>query len=350
MNEMMIYGIGALLICFTVLTFLLSRLPTNVFPENYEFKLDPFWYVSAVMLVGATAVFFLFPDLPDTVKTYHYTGILLPFVFAGVIYLCYLLDVNWLTNLLTFGAAYIISYMQPDNFQLFPAQLVPWQDKLAVAAIIFVLSKGLGLLNGIGGVASAQFCAVMVTAIILTYFGALPQFLAVIAMTYLGTMIAFAFFSWPPEKIVMSNGAFASIGFIMGCFMLDAANEFAEAPMLIAASYLVTEVLIALYNRFICHEKTDSLYMNTSYYKTSNEGIYDAGVARGILKILAIDIVLSLMQIVAYERLAIPVFAVALNLWFLSILSGDTNPEELVSLTKWGKKVVKGVFSKKKKS
>lgn len=350
MNEVMIYGIGALLVCFTVLTFLLSRLPTNIFPEDYEFKLDPFWYVTAVMLVGVTVIFFLFPDMHDTVKDYHYTGILLPFVFAAVIYLCYLLDVDWLTNVLTFGAAYIITYMQPDDFQLFPTQLAPWQDKLAVAAILFVLSKGLGLLNGIGGVASIQFCAVMVAAVVLAYFGGLPQFLAVIAMAYLGTMIAFAFFSWPPEKIVMSNGAFASIGFIMGCFMLDAANEFAEVPMLVAASYLVTEVLIALYNRFICHEKTDYLYMNTSYYKTSNDRQYEAGVARGILKILAIDVVLSLMQIVAYERLAIPVFAVALNLWFLSILSGDTNPEELVSLTKWGKKIVKGVFSKKKKS
>jgi len=350
MNEMMIYGISALLICFTVLTFLLSRLPTDIFPENYEFKLDPFWYVLGVMFAGVTVIFFLFPDLPDMVKSYHYTGILLPFVFAGIIYISYLFDINWLTNLLTFGAAYVISYIQPDDFQLFPTQLAPWQDKLAVATILFVLSKGLGLLNGIGGIASTQFCTVMITALVLTYFGALPQFLAAIAMTYLGTMIAFAFFSWPPEKIVMSNGAFASLGFIMGCFMLDAANEFAEVPMLIAVSYLVTEVLIALYNRLICQEKTDFLYMNTSYYKTSDEGKYDAGVARGVLKILAIDVVLALMQIVAYERLAIPVFAIALNLWFLSILSGDTNPEELVSLTKWGKKIVKGVFSRKKKS
>ena len=43
MNEAFLYGIGALLICFTAGTFFLSRIQTDVYPEDYEFKLDPFW-------------------------------------------------------------------------------------------------------------------------------------------------------------------------------------------------------------------------------------------------------------------------------------------------------------------
>ena len=350
MNEMVIYGVSALMLCFTVLTFLLSRLPTDIFPENYEFKLDPFWYVAGIMFIGATVIYFVFPQLSDMVKTYRYTDILLPFVFAALIYFCYLFDVDWITNILTFVGAVIISFMQADGFALFPDYLTPIQDKFVVALILFIISKGLGLLNGQGGIASMQFCAVMVIAVILTYFGALPQFLAVLSMVYLGCMLAFSFFSWPPEKIVMSNGAFSALGFIMGCFMLNASNEFAEAPMLIAVSYMITEIFATLYNRFINQEQKDYLYMNTAYYRISQNKSYEAGVARGILKILAIDAVLALMQIVASERLALPVFAVSLNLWFLSILSGDTQPEELVSLTKWSKKLVKSVVSKKKKS
>ncbi len=348
MNDFILYGIGALLVCFTILTFLLSRLKTDIFPEEYEFQLDPFWYIIGVMFLGGMAVYFLYPEHADTIKQYHFTDVLLPFFFAAVIYFCYLLDIHWITNLVTFLFALGISYIQPDDFCLFSGISTPFQDKLAIAVLIFIFSKGLGLLNGIGGIASMQFLAVMISAVILTYFDAVPQLLGCLAMAYFGTMLAFTFFSWPPEKIVVSNGGFACLGFVMGCFMLDASVEFADAPMLIAASYLVTEMGVSLYNRYIYREKTDNLYMNTSYYKISDNGKYDLAVVYGVGKMLIIDVVLSMMQIVASTKLALPVFAVALNLWFLSILSGDTNPEQLLSLSKWGKKVVKGVFARKK--
>jgi len=348
MNEILVYGVSALLICFTVLTFLLNRLPTDIFPEDYEFKLDPFWYVFAVMFLGGTAVYFLFPTVPDMVHAYKYTDILIAFGFAVLIYFTYLLDVGLITNLVTFGAALAISYMQPDDFRLFANHLTPWQEKLAIAAIIFVISRGMGLLNGLGAIASMQFCAVMVSIVILAHFGALPHLMGALALAYLGTMIAFTFFSWPPEKIVMSHGAFSSFGFIMACFMLNGAAEFSDASMLIACSYLITEIAVALYNRFLCHDVQPELFMCTSYYKTSENGKYEAGVARGVLKILVIDIVLAMVQIAASERLALPIFAFALNLWFLSILSGDTNPNEMFSLTRLGKSAIKRVISKKK--
>ena len=146
----------------------------------------------------------------------------------------------------------------------------------------------------------------------------------------------------------MSNGGFACLGFVMGCFMLNASVEFADIPVFIAASYLIAEMGLALYNRYVYREKANSLYMNTSYYKISDDGKYDLAVVYGVGKILIIDIILSMMQIMASTKLALPVFAIALNLWFLSILSGDTNPEQLLSLSKWGTKVVKGIFARKK--
>ena len=349
MNEMLVYGISSLLICFTVLTFLLSRLPTDIFPEEYELKLDPFWYVTGVMFIGATIVYFLFPTLPDMIRSYSYFSIFIPFLFAVIIYGCYLLELGWITDVITFGAALIISFTQADDFQLFPNQLTVFQDRIVVAVLLFVISKGLNLLNGQAAIASMQFCAVMISGVVLAYFNALPQFLSVIALVYLGSMISFAFFSWPPEKIIMGQGSFGALGFIMGCFMLNASSEFADAPMFIAGSYLFTELAIALYNRFICREKTAELFMNTSYYKTSQDGQYDLGVARGVLKILVIDVVLSMIQIAASERLALPVFTVALNMWFLSILSGDSKPGDIISLSKFGKMAYNGLFKKKSK-
>lgn len=347
MNVMMTYGIGIFLGCFFVMTFILSRIPTDVFPEDYDFKLDPFWYIIAVILFGGSLSYFLFPQVADMVHQVHYSNVFLPVILAVLIYFSYLLDVAWFTNLILLIASSVIVFTQPSDFILFPRYLTPLQDKFAVIALIFIFAKGLGLLNGLGGVASLQFSAVMGSMVLLAYFGAVPQLFGVIAFAYLGIMLSFTFFSWPPEKIVISHGAFVALGFIMACFMHSAATEFAEASVFIAASYLITEIFIAFYNHFIVRDKAPDLTMSTSYYRSSHEGQFASGVARGVLKILLIDIVLSLMQIVSSERFAMPFFAIMLNLWFLSILSGDTKPEQLFSLSRIGKKAIKGIFSKK---
>ena len=65
------------------------------------------------------------------------------------------------------------------------------------------------------------------------------------------------------------------------------------------------------------------------------------------MKIFFVDACLALFQMAAHERLALPVFATAINLWFLSILSGDTKPEELLSFSRWSKNTVKGILDKK---
>ena len=41
MSEALWYGIGGLLLFFTVSTFVFSRIKTNIYPEEYEFGLDP---------------------------------------------------------------------------------------------------------------------------------------------------------------------------------------------------------------------------------------------------------------------------------------------------------------------
>lgn len=349
MNELMTYGLSAMLICFTVLTFVLSRFQTNVFPEEYEFALDPFWYIISVLFIGGTAAYFVFPTLPDMVHEFKYVQILLPFIFAVLIYFCFLFEFDILGNLIMLSAAGVISYMLPDNFTLSSSYLNLWQDRLVTALLMFVFAKGLGLLNGIGAIAGMQFSAIMLAFVLLAHFGALPYVLGVIAFAYLGTMIAFLFFSWPPEKIYLSNHAFEALGFIMASFMLSGAEEFAEAPIAIAGSLIITEVLFALYDRYMNYNKTEALFMNTSYYKTSQDGKYDLGVCRGVLKILIIDVVLALAQILATDQYALLIFTVLLNWWLLSILAGTSKPQPMFSVTKWGFKAVSGIFKKEEK-
>lgn len=346
MHDAMVYGIAAFLICFTLGTFFLTRIRTDIFPEEYEFQLDGFWYICGILFLGAVVSFAVFPAQFDMVKNYTYADFALPAVLAAIIYCGYLLDVSLLTNILILISSLIMSYLQPDSFILFPT-LTPWQNKLAVVAILFTITKGMSLMNGLGAIASMQFLTVMVVAVALSVFGILPQLLGVTALAYAGTMLAFAFLSWPPEKLVISDGGFSAIGFIMACFMLNAAVEYTESSMFIAISYLVTEIGIVLYYRFICNQKQERWFISTSYYRISNNGEYEDAVVRGILKIMVIDVVLAITQIAAQEQLAMPIFAVAVNVWFLSILSGDTKPEELLSLTGMGKKVVKKIISKK---
>ena len=246
MNDVFLYGIGALLICFTTATFFLSRIKTDIYPEDYEFRLDPFWYVSGLLFLSGLLVFLFLPTCYDAVKDYGYTDFILPFGWAALLYFSYLLDVSWLTWIVTAGGALLISFLQPEDFRLFPEYLSPFEDKIAVAAILTAISKGLGLMNGLGAIASLQFVIVMIVSAVLAYFGILPQLVGAVALAYAGVMLAFTFLSWPPEKLIMSDGAFASLGFILGCFMLNVSVEFSEASRFIAVSYMVVEICTAL--------------------------------------------------------------------------------------------------------
>ncbi len=350
MGESFILGIGFLLVCFVLSTFVLTRIKTDVFPEEYEFKLDPFWYLFGLFLLTSVSVYYLQPVGVDTIKTYTLLNFTLPVIFSALIYFCYLLDVPWLTNLITYTLALCIAFMQSDDFVLFPEYFSPLQDKFIVALLIFFISKGLGYLNGSGGIASTQFVVVMLSAFLLTYFGILPQILGSFALAYLGIMLAFTFLSWPPEKIIISNGGFSALGFIMACLMLDASVEFSDASMFIATAYLFTELGCAFYNRFILYKKHQFWFMDTFYYRLLEMGASEKSLAFSIAKILFVNLILSLFQIVAYERLALPVFAIAFDLWLLSILSGDTKPEELLSFSRWGKNTLKYIFKKNKTS
>lgn len=350
MTDALLYGLSAMLVFFTIGTFVLSRIKTDEYPEDYEFKRDPFWYVLGLLFIAGIVLFVLLPDGFDTVNHYGYADFIIPFCCAVLLYVSYLLDISPLTWLLTVSCSFGMTFLLPNDFQLLPPSVSPLLDRIAVTALLVTVSKGLGLLNGLGAIASVQFSTVMIVSAVLAYVGILPQLLGAVALGYAGVMLAFAFLSWPPEKIVMSDGGFASIGFILGCFMLNASAEFSEASMFIAASYLFTEAGIVIYERFIKGVREDYFFMNTFYYRIFQKGLPENLIVRGILKIAFIDALLALMQVISYERVALPVFSVALNVWFLSILSGDTKPEELISFSNLGKKAVKGIIGKKDKA
>lgn len=347
MSEALWYGIGGLLLFFTVSTFVFSRIKTNIYPEEYEFGLDPCWYVLGIFLIASLAVYFVFPTYFDMIKTYSWVDFVLPVVLAVLLYFFHLLDVGWLTWSVTFAAALGVSFMQPDDFILFPT-LSPWQDKVAVAAIITLISFGLGLLNGMAALASIQFTAVMMAVALLAYFGIMPQLLGAMALTYMGIMLAFLFLSWPPEKLAMNIGGFSVLGFVLGCFMLNGAAEYSEASMFIAVAYMAVEIGMVLYNRFIKSESEEYTFMYTAYYHLSNQGEYEKEVAFSLLKLMGLNVIMAMVQTAAHDLIALPIFTAAINLWYLSILSGDTKPEELLSISKWGIRAVKGVVQKKR--
>ena len=143
MSESFILGFGFLLVCFVLSTFVLTRIQTDIFPEEYEFKLDPFWYLFGLFLLTSVCVYYLQPVGVDTIKTYSLLNFTLPVIFSALIYFCYLLDVSWLTNLITYALALCIAFMQPDDFVLFPEYFTPLQDKFIVALLILLVSKGL---------------------------------------------------------------------------------------------------------------------------------------------------------------------------------------------------------------
>lgn len=350
MIENLVFSIGILLSSFVLATFILSRIPSHIFPEEYEFKLDPFWYMIGLLLIFSGIVYYTAPSFPDTIKDYSVWDFVLPIIFSVIIYFFYLLGISWLTPIIIYLLALVICFLQPDTFNLFPEHLSPLQDTFVEALFITLIAIGLGLLNGLPAIASMQFNTIMLVCIVLTYLGILPQILGFMALTYFGVMLAFSFLSWPPEKIMMTNEGFISLGFTLACFMLQASVEFSEASMAIAAAFLFTELGYAFYHRFILMQKREYLFMNTTCFKLYELGADEKVICISILKIFLLNILLAFIQTVSYERIALTVFAIGLNFWYLSILSGDTQPEELLSISKWGRKVIKASFAKKTSS
>ena len=349
MNEVMLFGIGAMLTCFTIATFFLSHIQADIHSDNYDIKLDPLVGVLVSMLIGGLGVYFFFPDYFDNIKDYGVLDFILPFVFAVIIYFFYMLDVAILTNIVILLCAFGMTFLLPSDFNLFQGYLNDWQNKLAIIFIMFVITKGLSLMNGLGGVGALQFMTVMIVSICLVLLGIAPHILGFVAMAYIGAMLAFLFYSWPPEKLIITTGGFASIGFILACFMLNMSAECAEAPMFIACSYLFTETGVVLYNRYIMNEKEEYSFMNTSYYKLSNYGEHELFIVKGLLKIFVANILFALLQTSSQERIALPVFSVAINFWILSIISGKTSPTEVLSITRTSFRTLSKLLKNNKK-
>ncbi len=348
MNEVILYGIGVMLICFCITTFFLSRIPYDIYSNNYDKELDPLLPVLGTMLFGGLSVFFLFNNGYDAIKDYSFLDFVLPFVFGGLIYFCYLLDIGFITNIVILICSLIMAFIQPDDFSLELKNLSIWQERIIVALIMYVITKGMSILNGLGGIASMQVMAVNAVLVVLAYLGAVPLLLAYVGIAYFGVMLAFISFSWPNEKLVITNGGWNAIGFVMASLMLFASVERSEISMLIAVSYLFVEVCMVIYNKIFLNEKREQPYMYSSYYKISNEGEYENYVVYGVMKIFFIDAVLATFQVVAQERIALLTFAVAVNLWLLQVLKGEAKPIGFFSVTKWGVKTLKGAFKDNK--
>lgn len=349
MSDFLFYSVVVLLGCFSLAYYLLNRIDADLIPEQYELSLDPFWPIYCTMLVGGICAFSFYPQIFDAIFDYNYITFIVPLAFALLIYIFYLFEFDMVANLLIFSGGLLVAYMAPENFMLFPQIPYIFLDKLSIAAIIFVIAKSFVLLNGLPAVSAVQYSTILLSIFVLAYFGHLPQILAVVAIAYLGVMIAFTFFSWPPEKLILSQGAYCSLGFILACLMFNASVEYAESSMFVAASYLITELLVFIYNRFLLGIKKSWGFMNTLYFKISKEGEFTNEVLSGLCKIMLVNIVLSVAQVYCPSRIAFPMFSIFTNLWFLSILSGDAKPIQFLSITRIGGTALGYIFKNKTK-
>jgi UDP-N-acetylmuramyl pentapeptide phosphotransferase/UDP-N-acetylglucosamine-1-phosphate transferase len=347
MNDFVLYSAIALFSCFFVAYFLLNKIDSDLIPPEYEVGIDPFWSIWGTMLLGGIIAFHFYPVNFDMVFDYSYITFIFPVIFALLIYLCYLFELDLASNIFIFIGGLIASYMAPSDFILFPKLQYVFLDKLAIATIILVISKGFTLLNGLPAVSSIQCLTILLSIFALAYIGVLPQVLAVVAMAYFGVILAFTFFSWPPEKLILSQGAYSALGFIIACLMFNASVEYAESSMFVAASYLITEILVFMYNRFILGIRKSWNFMHTSYFKLSNEGKYTEEVINGLCRIMIVNIVLAVAQIYCPSRVAFPVFSIFTNFWFISILSGEAKPLQFLSITRLGGAALGSIFKKK---
>ena len=77
MNQVVIFGIIAMLVCFGVANFFLSRIPSDIYNNEYDKDLDPLLPVFGTMLLGGLGVFLFSSSQYDNIKNYNFMDFVL---------------------------------------------------------------------------------------------------------------------------------------------------------------------------------------------------------------------------------------------------------------------------------
>lgn len=292
---------------------------SSVMPSDYNILKDPWIYMFLFMTAGLAGLPFL-PDFQDSIFPLDSLFLWLPAVLALVIYVVFLLEIDWLFYLMVLVSSSILVAAVPDSVNFFDGVLPFWTDRFAAVIIIFVMVGGAKILNGMSAIFGIFMLTVVFGSVLLGLIGGIPLPLAFLSAFWSGIWLGFLNLNWYPSRISLNDGACASAMFLTIWLLLCSTMELAGASCLALIAYFVAECLWVFVRRCIFNLKEADLSGNTAYMSVYRRNIDIPAVDVAVAKIGVINIIFAVFQLYSPNAYSIPLFILLVDLWLLNLL------------------------------
>ena len=314
-----------------ILTFFVANLLSikGDVAASYLLKKDPFIYIFFILLAFFSAAYFSIPYFHDIIVPPGLLWLGSSFLFAGIIYLLFLLETDLLLDAAVFVFSVLNVFFFANKTVLADLAPVPWQlSALAIGLIIGLITLGAKVLSGLSGVFSLFMATVSFGLFLISCAGGVPLYLGYTALAISGVFACvFRFNGWQLQ-LHINEGAVMSVTFLFCMLLICATNEFAGPSALILPLYIIAELLWSLFKQYILRKKEPDLYFNSTYFTAFEKGVDIAVIYTLVLKICIVNIVLAVFQLYAQNAYTLPILALIIDFWFLSKISGIGQTEK----------------------
>lgn len=325
-------GSGVFLASY-MLTFLVSNILTvkSEAAHSYRFFKDPFVYIFLILLISFAAIAFFASDLKDTITPFSPWWLPASFVFAGLIYLLFLLETEILLDIGVFVFAVLSVFLFADKNALADLAPMPWElSALAIGLTAGLITLGSKVLSGITGIFALMITTLSFGLFLISCVGGIPAYLGLMALSMCGIFICMFRFNGWQLQLQINDGAMMSITFLFCMLLLCGTNEFAGPSMLILPIYIITELFWSLFFQYILRKKEPDLYFNTAYFAAFEKGVDIAVIYTLILKICIINIVLAIFQLYAQNAFTLPLITLMIDFWLLTKINNIGQEEKSI--------------------
>lgn len=304
-----------------VLTLLLGQL-LSVEDEKmpvYRFKTDPYIYTFLMLLIGFCVIGWLSSGCQDCVFGFDFKLIATTFLFAGLIYALFLLEMEKLSVLAVFVFSIVNAFCFIQKDALMATNVIPWQaEVLAVGVFLGLVTYSSKMFIGLSGAFSLMISMMSLGVVLIAYAGGIPWFIGFMGVAMTGVFICIFQYNRQSVKFQLNEGAVMSATFIFCSLLLQGVNEFAAPSMFILTIYMLMELLFGLFKQYALRKKEPDLYLHAFYWQAVERGFSVYGVHVLLIKLCIMNILLALFELYSPNVVTLPVAAVFINCWLLS--------------------------------
>ena len=303
--------------------------------DDYHFKTDPFVYIFVLLFLATCAVFYFSPNIDDNIIKQDFVAITLPFLFSGLIYALYLLDLKKTFLLSVIALSMLMSFLYIDESALILKDFVPKEIEIACIGFVFAFACfGALALSGVAGVFSTTLSMSLLGLILLFFSGGLPLRIAFLAAAWLGLWSAIWQINNRYTVLPINAGAMvASMFLFCSAFFITGVNELSGTSVLILLCYPIIELFWALFQKYVRRSKAPLLCMDSVNFLVSEKGLPSDALHVAIAKLGLVNVFLSTFQLFASNAFTIPFLAFLISSWLLYKLNNFDQQEVTIKQT-----------------